>query len=171
MGNQRPFTKTQKILGLIGSAFFATAFILMIVVENVINKGIDEQIYIEAREMAKEVNTDENGLVSGDMEIYSFVRSFHSFYNDTLCWGRIDKVNISMQVKTAEELIEIIDGMKTEEKDLAKDLSDIKQTAERVVESQERIDLVRLHRLFHDLDIHMNGADFELFNITSYKGE
>jgi hypothetical protein len=103
---------------------------------------------------------------------HSFISKYHEFYNDTLCWGRIDTASYSEQAQTAREILQSLEGVKITNKDIAKDFESIKENAKIVVKEDNREAMRQLHRLFHDLDIYFNGYDYyQTFGVTEFTGE
>jgi hypothetical protein len=101
-----------------------------------------------------------------------FIREFHDEYNDSLGWGGIDSVKWSEQKDIATEILNVMDTIQTENKALQQDLDKISSYAKEVISGKEDKDnLLKLHRYFHDLDIEFNGYGDtkDYYNITTYK--
>lgn len=125
------------------------------------------------------VNTPapDNILVFQNPEAYyqnghDFIRYFHHFYNESLGWGRIQTASYSEQKSKAESVIYAIDNIqKVTNEDLRKDIEEIKKLAQKVTNKDDRDAMKKLHRYFHDLDIYLNGYDYDqTFKITHFKG-
>ncbi|GLB61111.1 hypothetical protein [Cytobacillus sp. NCCP-133] len=118
------------------------------------------------------VEMSEHGLMYDDLG--DFIASHHTFYNETLGWGRDRFVSWSKQRKQAEIIIQSLGKISAENESLQKDLNAIAALAESVQSgSKEKDDLIRLHRFFHDLDIDYNEYKdtTDYFDVTEYKGE
>ncbi|WP_052737617.1 hypothetical protein [Bacillus sp. SA1-12] len=121
-----------------------------------------------------------NEPVPEDMVVFStakfanghdFIKEFHNFYNDTLCWGRVDTANYKNQQEIAMRIVEAFKGLKVNDSKLHEDFVTIESTAKLVVQSDDREAMVKLHRLFHDLDIFFNGySQDHAFGVTQFKG-
>ncbi len=132
-------------------------------------------------EMKKDVPTDvvheptSKDIISFKSGEYSdgheFIIDFHQFYNVTLCWGRVNTANYKEQKDKALEIIEALEGIEINNKDLYDDFIQIENLAKKVVENDNRKAMIALHRLFHDLDIHLNGyTRDDIFGVTAFKG-
>jgi hypothetical protein len=102
----------------------------------------------------------------------SFIREFHTKYNDTLGWGRIDKVDWKEQREIAAEIISVLATVETDNAALQADFDTI-STYSRTIEDgkKDKKTLLQLHRYFHDLDIEFNryNKTSDYFNVTKYK--
>jgi hypothetical protein len=131
----------------------------------------------ESKDFSNEVV---NEPAAGDIVVFStsefenghdFIAEFHDYYNDTLCWGRVNTVDYKDQKDTALRIVEVFKGVKVEDKRLSEDFVSIENTAKQVIESDDRDAMVKLHRLFHDLDIYFNGySQDDIFGVTHFKG-
>lgn len=102
---------------------------------------------------------------------HEFIVEFHQFYNNTLCWGRVNTANYKEQKDKALEIVEVFKGIEINDEDLYNDFIQIENSAKKVIESDNRKAMIELHRLFHDLDIHLNGyARDDTFGVTAFKG-
>ena len=103
---------------------------------------------------------------------HSFIAEYHRFYNNTLGWGRIDHANHAEQIETAEEILAHMEGAIINNPEIAEDFEQIKKYAHTVLKKDDRKAMRMLHRLFHDLDIYLNGYDYhQTFGVTKYRGE
>lgn len=103
-----------------------------------------------------------------------FIASNHTFYNETLGWGRDRKVNWSKQREQADLIVNSLKKISAENKNLQTDLGTIRSLAETVQSGTKEKDvLIKLHRYFHDLDIGFNDYKdtTDYFDVTEYKGE
>lgn len=103
---------------------------------------------------------------------HDFISKTHTFYNETLGWGRIERASYEEQKKRAESILQVIDHIQeVKMEELQKDFDQIKALAETVTIKDDRKAIRDLHRYFHDLDIYFNGYDYhETFQVTSFKG-
>ncbi|WP_226642073.1 hypothetical protein [Mesobacillus subterraneus] len=102
----------------------------------------------------------------------AFIHEFHTKYNDTLGWGRIDKVDWEEQREIASEVISVLTTVETDNTALQADFATISSYSKIIKEGKkEKKTLLQLHRYFHDLDIEFNGYNdtSDYFNITEYK--
>jgi cell division protein FtsI/penicillin-binding protein 2 len=112
------------------------------------------------------------GLMYEDLG--DFIASNHTFYNETLGWGRDRKVSWPKQREQADLIVNSLKKISAENKDLQTDLGTITSLAETVQSGTEEKDvLIKLHRYFHDLDIGFNDYKdtTDYFDVTEYKGE
>ncbi|MBY0096728.1 hypothetical protein [Mesobacillus maritimus] len=101
-----------------------------------------------------------------------FIKEFHDTYNDSLGWGGIDSVKWNEQKDIATEILNVMETIQTENQALQQDLDKISSYAKEVISGKEDKDnLLKLHRFFHDLDIEFNGYGDtkDYYNITTYK--
>ncbi len=113
--------------------------------------------------------TDNTGYSS----VGVFISDFHKKYNDTLGWGRIDKVGWEEQRKIAGEIISVMSTVETENASLQSDFESISNYSKTIKDgSKDKKVLLQLHRFFHDLDIEVNeyNKTNDYFNVTKYKG-
>ena len=102
---------------------------------------------------------------------HDFIEEFHDFYNTTLCWGRVVTADYKDQQETALRIVEVFKGAKIQDKRLSEDFISIENSAKQVIESDDRDATIRLHRLFHVLDIYFNGySKDDTYGVTEYKG-
>jgi hypothetical protein len=112
------------------------------------------------------------GLMYEDLG--DFIASSHTFYNETLGWGRDRKVSWPKQKEQADLIINSLKKISAENKDLQTDLDTIASLAKTVQSgTREKDALIKLHRYFHDLDIGFNDYKdtTDYFDVTKYKGE
>jgi hypothetical protein len=110
---------------------------------------------------------------TGYSSVGRFISDFHKKYNDTLGWGRIDKVDWEEQRKIAGEIISVISTVETENASLQSDFEMIANYSKTIQDgSKDKKVLLHLHRFFHDLDIEVNeyNKTNDYFNVTKYKG-
>lgn len=117
-------------------------------------------------------------VFSGDSEnedystVGSFIREFHTRYNDTLGWGGIDSVEWKEQREIAAEILSVLATVETDNTALQADLDTISNYSGRIADGiKDQKVLLQLHRYFHDLDIEFNGYNGtnDYFNVTKYK--
>jgi cytoskeletal protein RodZ len=146
-------------LGMVG--VFAAAYILI-------------SLFSGAEETAKQpgktfVATEE---IKEFTTIGSFISYFHDFYNETACYGRMDSLNWEEQKAAAENILHSLGGLKTDNKDLSKDFKEMAKMASEIKNDEKNKSMIKkLHRYFHDLDIHYNGyqGSADVFRITQFK--
>lgn len=112
------------------------------------------------------------GLMYEDLG--DFIASNHTFYNETLGWGRDRKVSWLKQKEQADLIVTSLKKISAENKDLQTDLDTIASLAKTVQSgTREKDALIKLHRYFHDLDIGFNDYKdtTDYFDVTEYKGE
>lgn len=108
-------------------------------------------------------------------DVKTFISQVHGFYNDTTGYGAISDLNDKEQSDKATEVVMHANyyiETEAENKDLVKDLKGIKKHALRYLENAEVVQVAKLHRYFHDLDIALNrykGAD-RVWGITEVYG-
>ncbi|OAS86603.1 MULTISPECIES: hypothetical protein [Metabacillus] len=125
--------------------------------EEIVNKPVKEEIVVFSE------SDFENG--------HDFIEVFHDFYNTTLCWERVETADYKDQQEKALRIVEAFKGIKIKDKRLSEDFISIENTAKQVIESEDRDAMIKLHRLFHDLDIYFNGySKDDTFGVTEYKG-
>ncbi|MCA0985662.1 hypothetical protein [Guptibacillus algicola] len=125
----------------------------------------------ELRELeSKAVSSPEFGSVK------EFISKIHEFYNDTAGYGGINNLNDTEQSQKAIEIIlhsNYYIDREAENKDLVKDLKDIKKHALRYLEKPDVKHVKSLHRYFHDLDIALNQykAYDRVWGVTELQGK
>ena len=114
--------------------------------------------------------TDKNNQ---EQSAHAFVNDFHDFYNDTVCYGRVNSLNLAEQVEALDEILVTLNVLKTNNADLRADFDKIAELARELKENKTNPDLINftlLHRYFHDLDIYFNGYDYSYaWGVTKYK--
>lgn len=102
---------------------------------------------------------------------HDFITDLHEFYNETLCWGRVHTVDYKKQQEKALHIVSIFKDIEVKDEMLYEDFLTIENTAKKVIDLDDRDAMIKLHRLFHDLDIYFNGySEDDTFGVTSYKG-
>ncbi|MBS8264511.1 hypothetical protein DYI25_08695 [Mesobacillus boroniphilus] len=102
----------------------------------------------------------------------SFIREFHTKYNDTLGWGGINSVEWKEQREIASEIISVLATVETDNTALQADFKTISNYSRTIEDGiKDKKILLQLHRYFHDLDIEFNGYNDtnDYFNVTKYK--
>ena len=126
--------------------------------KKVVNKPVDKSLMVFSN--------------SPDKDSHEFIGSMHEFYNDTLCYGKLETADYIEQKDKANEILEDLKGITIKDEKLAKDMEEIRTNAKKVANSDNRGAMKRLHRLFHDLDIYFNGYSYhEVFGITAFRGK
>lgn len=121
---------------------------------NVVNEPVDKSIFV---------------LADGT-DGHTFISQNHQFYNQTLGWGRIETTDYSKQKQKAQEILEKLEGAQIQNEDLAADIESIKHYATTVTQKDDRDAMRMLHRYFHDLDIYLNGYDYnQTWDVTTFK--
>lgn len=108
-------------------------------------------------------------------DVKEFISQGHDFYNSTTGYGAISDLNDKVQSDKAIEIIMHANyyiGTEAENKDLVKDLKGMKKHSLRYLENAESIQVAKLHRYFHDLDIALNRykGDDKVWGITEVYG-
>ena len=102
---------------------------------------------------------------------HDFIEEFHGFYNDTLGWGKANTADYDEQRAKAVRIVELIKSAEIQNEQLNGDFKLIESYANQVIASDERDSMLKLHRLFHDLDIYLNGySRANSFGVTEFKG-
>ncbi|WP_102263198.1 hypothetical protein [Mesobacillus jeotgali] len=111
-----------------------------------------------------------------DQENYStvgsFIREFHTKYNDTLGWGGIESVDWEEQRDIASEILSVLVTVETDNTALKADFDTILNYSKTIEDGKkDKKILLQLHRYFHDLDIEFNSYNrtSDYFNVTKYK--
>lgn len=126
----------------------------------VVNTPVSEAIIV--------FKNDELGFRNG----HDFIGQLHNFYNETLGWGRIDTASYTEQQQKAELIIDALENVDVMDAAVQMDFDKIKELAEIVASKDDREAMRKLHRYFHDLDIYLNGYDYnQTFQITIFQGE
>lgn len=164
---------------IIGAIAGWIGWMLMDAADSGMNKKTEQVSSSTDEDISKEVVNDpvpESIIVftSDDVPFRSghhFISDLHEFYNNTLCWGRLETADYSRQAEKARLIIEVIKHTRTEDKYMKQDLDTIMSLAQRVTQQDDRRAMRDLHRYFHDLDIYFNGyAYHQTFGITSFRG-
>lgn len=125
----------------------------------VVNTPVEESIIV--------FKNDVTGYSSG----HDFIRKLHYFYNETLTWGRINTASYQQQKEKAAEIMSVIENIEITDQDLLADFQSIKNLAETVTKEDNRDAMRKLHRYFHDLDIILNGYNYnQTFQVTAFRG-
>ncbi|ETI66250.1 hypothetical protein [Neobacillus vireti] len=103
--------------------------------------------------------------------IGKYISSNHEYWNNALCWGRSEKFSFAafqnQYDKYKQNLTEIINGV--DNPDLKADFLQAQELLEIANEKKDVKYLIRVHRIFHDLDVKYNGyATSDYFGITQY---
>ena len=101
-----------------------------------------------------------------------FIAYFHHFYNETVCYGRVNSLNWEEQTAAASAILHSLTNLKPANEDLAKDFKNIAKLVQKIENNQKNKSNVKtLHRYFHDLDIHYNGyaESSQVFQVTKFK--
>lgn len=102
---------------------------------------------------------------------HRFISTYHTFYNKTLGHGKIHSANYDEQVTTAKEILQKLENVEITNDAITNDFQSIEENAEKLIDKNSDKTLRNIHRLFHDLDIYLNGYDRNpLFHVTEYKG-
>lgn len=109
-------------------------------------------------EVVTEASSDENGGQTEMSDIGVFIAKQHEFYNRTTGYGKLDSLQLEEQKEQASAIIKYIDNAEDYGKVLKQDIESIHSIANQVVNGEEQVSHVQsLHRMFHDLDIAING--------------
>lgn len=101
-----------------------------------------------------------------------FIAYFHHFYNETVCYGRVNSLNWEEQTAAASSILHTLTNLKPTNEDLAKDFKSIAKLVQEIENDQkDKSNVKTLHRYFHDLDIHYNGysESSQVFQVTKFK--
>ena len=136
-------------------------------------KFIAEEEQLEESTEVVNDPTDSSILqLSNQTDGHDFIHTYHVFYNDTICFGKLETAKYEQQKEAADEILAILSNASTKNEDLATDLAEIEKYATRISEQDDRNAMKKLHRLFHDLDIYFNGYSRNTaFNVTEFIGE
>jgi hypothetical protein len=107
-----------------------------------------------------------------NLTVGRFIREYHTKYNDTLGWGRIDSVEWKDQREIASEILSLLATVETDNTALQADFDTISNYSRSIADgSKDKKILLQLHRYFHDLDIEFNeyNRTSDYFNVTKYK--
>ncbi|WP_370223971.1 hypothetical protein [Cytobacillus sp.] len=156
--------KINRALSILGMVIAIAAAYSVLVF---LNKGESK-----VKKTSANAETSEQDLMYDDLG--DFIASNHTFYNETLGWGRDRKVSWTKQREQADLIVNSLKKISAENEDLQTDLSTIARLAETVQSGTKEKDvLIKLHRYFHDLDIGFNDYKdtTDYFDVTEYKGE
>lgn len=160
--------------------FLFGLFLLMMVLMQGCDKG---QGYMpdgdEEYEVVEEPAEEDIATVGdGNTKVHTLVSYCHKFYNKTICYNGYKNADGKEQRLMAEEILEMLEEVSTENDNLSKDIIEAKKVMEYIIDnsSEHSVELekqyIRAHRLFHDLDIYLNGYDYKkAWGVTSYKGK
>ncbi|WP_078409411.1 hypothetical protein [Priestia abyssalis] len=101
-----------------------------------------------------------------------FIAYFHHFYNETVCYGRVNSLNWEEQAAAASAILHSLTSLKPANEDLAKDFKNIAKLVQEIENNEkDKSNVKTLHRYFHDLDIHYNGyaESSQVFRVTKFK--
>lgn len=169
------------ILG-VGALAASVAFILLMVLERDNRAQTDnEQSVVESSSSNEEdFNTERvNEPVEEDTVVladgtngHSFISQWHTFYNNTLGWGKLSTASYSEQKEAADSILSDLVDVEVQNDEIANDLDSIIDLATIVSTENDRDAMRNLHRYFHDLDIYFNGYDYnQTFGLTEFTGE
>lgn len=96
-----------------------------------------------------------------------FIANQHDFYNKTTGWGEIDELHWKEQKSNAEAVIDFLSNSELNAQ-LQVDFSRIQQLSTFIADGEKDKEAVLyLHRIFHDLDIEVNGyRSKDYFEVT-----
>ncbi|TYR80833.1 hypothetical protein FZC66_10770 [Priestia megaterium] len=99
-----------------------------------------------------------------------FIAFHHQVLNDLTGWGAIDHPKWKDVHLEAENILDAMTNENMTDPILEKDFAHIKQLAEELTAEESKKKLKELHRLFHDLDVVMNGNEGSnnYFGVTKY---
>jgi len=152
------------------------AFSLMLASCTGMLKDINEAQVEENLEVVNEPLEEDVATITHDNKeesAHSFVRHFHNFYNNTVCYDKINSLDMVEQMEALDEILATLKVIKTKNADLKADFDRIGELAREAKENKDDPDLMNyklLHRYFHDLDIYFNGYDYsQTWGVTTYK--
>ncbi|MEW9671524.1 hypothetical protein ABLT31_22045 [Ammoniphilus sp. 3BR4] len=95
---------------------------------------------------------------NGNIEPFQrFVSINYEFYNETTGWGKANRLNWNTQRQRAELLLNALDSVKVDDKRVKHDIENIIGLSKILQQSrQDKVSVIYLHRIFHDLDKSMN---------------
>ena len=132
---------------------------------------LEEQFEVVNEPLEEDIATiaDENNK---EQSAHTFISDFHDFYNDTVCYGRVNSLDMVEQTEALDKILATIKVLKTNNADLRADFSTIAELAKEAKENKSNSDsmnFILLHRYFHDLDIYFNGYDYSYaIGVTKY---
>lgn len=157
---------------LIAALAVYTSYSLFFSEDSVVEKNKRKSEISEMDDSHKPAAFNEAPAKDEYKSVGGFIAHYHDWYNETLGWGRIEKLKWQDQQKTAEVILHMLENIQTDNDRLNKDLKAIQSYASRIAAQEKNEDaLIKLHRYFHDLDIEYNGykGTKDYFNITEYK--
>lgn len=101
-----------------------------------------------------------------------FIAYFHTFYNETACYGGLNSLSWEEQTAAASAILHSLANLKPANEDLAKDFNSISKLVQEIENNErDKSNVKTLHRYFHDLDIHYNGyaKSSQVFQVTKFK--
>lgn len=161
------------IFGFIGLLAFLAIFIFNVGGMNPLqNNSTKGESIVHSNE--KVGSTEDNTAEKSDDGLSSFIKENHSFYNETLGWGRDNNIKWEEQREQAESIQSDLENLTSEDNELQTDLDAINELVKTIAAgSKDKDDAIKLHRYFHDLDIVYNDykdtKDF--FKMTRFRGE
>lgn len=139
-------------------------------------KDINEAQVEENFEVVNEPLEEDVATITYDNKeesAHAFVSHFHKFYNNTVCYGRVDSLDMDEQMEALDEIVTTLNVLETNNEELRADFNKIADLAREAKENKDEPDTMNyilLHRYFHDLDIYFNGYDYShAWGVTKYK--
>ncbi|MBM6616517.1 hypothetical protein [Bacillus suaedaesalsae] len=96
-----------------------------------------------------------------------FISNQHDFFNETTGWGEIESLQWKKQKENASGIIDFLSNTELSPK-LQSDFTAIQELSKLVADGEtDKKIVLYLHRLFHDLDIEVNGyRSKDYFEVT-----
>lgn len=136
--------------------------------EKVIENNLDDAKLTESA-------IDEDAIITiNEKNAGDTIHHIHTFYNGTICYGGYKDVSEKDQLEMARKILKYIEEFNTENENLQDDLDKINTIATNIRKrgtSNSESAYIALHRMFHDLDIYINGYKEKPFNVTNYRGK
>ncbi|RBW69973.1 hypothetical protein [Bacillus taeanensis] len=162
-----------KILLLISLA----AVLLLGLAFNQFQRGhVPKEVKEQAAKLSTNTSTKENAHGYSVGEVKGKISVIHDYLNTKLCWGRyqaFDKGSknwgeieptVNRFIENLDEMIAATEGNEK----LQADLMVARQAFTYALENEDKITLVYLHRIFHDLDGEINDETLDKFGYASY---
>jgi len=119
------------------------------------------------------VQTVKRGEIN-QVNIGKYISSNHEYWNNALCWGRSKNFSFIVFEKNYNEYIKELDQIidATENPHLKSDFTHVEKLLKKAEETKDIGSLIDVHRIFHDLDVTVNGYETsDFFGITEYGGD
>src|SRR5699024_5900525 len=160
------------------SALVIVFILILLSFSNVTNlikgshEGVNDSISSDdvPEETKQQVKKVQNTVGKQHQEIGKLIAAAHKFYNKTTGYGAIKSLDWDEQREEAALLINQLNEEITKINDeaLLTDIQKLKNLAEQILKEEEKVTVIHIYRLVHDLDIALNdysGYD-KIWNVT-----